>query len=102
MLLSDINSAGEGAARLIKVVNNIKTISNTYTADYQAAIDAARTAFNDPLLTFATMSDAQINGFWLGGFGDTTTVATAKEIGIEWELCVLQVKASADKFINNI
>lgn len=102
MLLSDINKSGEGAARLIRVVNNIKSISNTYIADYQTAIEAVRTAFSDPALTFATMTDEQINAFWLGGLGDLVVIVTAKEIGIEWELCVLQAKASADKFINDI
>lgn len=102
MLLSAIKSSGEGAARLIEVVGNIKTISNTYDGDYRVAIDAVRTAFNNPILTFATMTDVQINAFWLGGLGDTQAIATAKEVCMEWELCILQVKSSADKFINDI
>ena len=102
MLLSTIKSSGEGAARQIAKVNAIKTICNTYAPSYDEELAAVRVAFNNIGLTFATMTDEQILAFSLNGIGDAEAIAIARQINIEQELCIVQVKSSADKFINDI
>ena len=102
MLLSTIKSSGDGANRQIAKVNAIKTIRNTYAPSYEEELAAVRAVFGDPNLTFATMTDEQVLAFNLNGIGDAEAIAAAKQINIEQELCILQVKTSADKFINDI
>ena len=102
MLLSTIKSSGEGASRGIAKVNAIKTIRNTYAPAYDEELAAARLVFDAPTLTFATMTDEQVLAFSLNGIGDAEAIATQKQINIEQEKCILQVKSSADKFINDI
>lgn len=102
MKLSHIKSSGEGANRQIAKVNAIKTIRNTYAPAYDEELAAARAYFSNPNLTFATMTDDQVLAFNLNGIGDAEAIAIARQANIEQELCILQVKSSADKFINDI
>lgn len=102
MLLSDINSAGEGAADSIKDILTIKEMASRYGISYDAEIQALRAFYNDATLVYATMTDEQVLEYLLHGIGDAEAVALAKSAKVEKEKCVLQVKSSADKFINNI
>lgn len=89
--LSDIKDAGYGAEKLIKAVQNMHSIANQYRQDYEEVLSAVRTAFNDSTLTFSTMTDTQVNGFFLRGVGSTTATDKAKNVLGSWETLITKL-----------
>lgn len=101
MKLSNIKNAGEGAQRLITAVNVMNSSANIYGLEYDALIDGIRTVFGDPALTLRTLTDAQVNSYFLGSMGDVSAIATAKIVCSSWEIVITTLKAEIAKLPMN-
>ena len=92
MNLSTIKKAGEGAEQLIGVVRTMNTMDNTYSPKYMELLSALRSQHKDAALTFATLTDAQVNQSFLNGLGDAEAIGMAKRVLGFWETLIFQLK----------
>jgi len=88
MSLSIIERAGEGAKTLINAVRVMNEIRNVRKPQYDNLLAEIRSHFNDNTLTFATLTDEQVNEFFLQNTGTAEAIGAAVKILVFWETLI--------------
>ena len=87
MGLKDIRQAGEMATRLTEAATSMSSIHNQYQPKYAELLTAIKASLGEDK-TMSNLTDAEVNAFIFGGFGDETAIATAQNILQRWESCL--------------